>query len=93
MSSVDSRSATASSWLPWSRDSQYVHFSRMDYEPAVFRLAVRGSKPELVVSQKDFRSTGAAPGWFALTPANEPLLLLRNTGGGTEIYALSWDAP
>ena len=79
-------------WPLWSPDSRYVYFARMDDDPAIFRLAVGGSKPERMVSLKDFRSTGVAPGWFGFTPSNE-LLLLRNTGGGMQIYALSWEAP
>ena len=54
-------------------------------------MAVRGGKSEKIVSLKSFRSTGVGGGWFSLGPADE-LLLLKNTGGGTEIYALSWDA-
>jgi Tol biopolymer transport system component len=85
-------SVGALAWPHWTSDSKTIYFSRWDSDPAIFRVSVAGGKPERVVSLKDFRTAGVIPAWFSLTPAGD-LLLLHDTGGGTEIYALSWDAP
>ncbi len=79
-------------WPNWSADSNYIYFvgSTSD-DAAIFRIALRGGKSEKIVSVKNFRSAGVGGGSFSLGPADE-LLLLKDTGGGTEIYALSWDA-
>jgi Tol biopolymer transport system component/DNA-binding winged helix-turn-helix (wHTH) protein len=79
-------------WLNWSAGGNYVYFvgSTSD-DAAIFRMAVRGGKSDKIVSVKNFRFAGAGGGSFSLGPADE-LLLLRDIGGGTEIYALSWDA-
>ena len=79
-------------WPQWSSDSRYVYFARIDHDVGVFRVAVTGGEPKRVVSLKDFRGTGLMDGWFALTPQND-VLVLHDTGGGTEIYALTWEAP
>ncbi|HVT98009.1 MAG TPA: winged helix-turn-helix domain-containing protein [Acidobacteriaceae bacterium] len=79
-------------WPQWSRDSTYLYFSYGDPEPHIFRINVNGGKPEAILTLKDFRTTGVLPGWFSVAP-NGDILLLHDAGGGTEIYALSWDAP
>ena len=47
--------------------------------------------PRKVVSLDGFRFAGAMGAWLSLTLNDEPLIL-RDVGGGTEIYALHWDA-
>jgi Tol biopolymer transport system component/DNA-binding winged helix-turn-helix (wHTH) protein len=79
-------------WPTWSRDSCYIYFERTGPGPEVVRIPVKGGAPEVILSLKDFHTTGVDPGWFSLTP-NGDILFLRDTGGGTEIYALSWEAP
>jgi Tol biopolymer transport system component/DNA-binding winged helix-turn-helix (wHTH) protein len=79
-------------WPTWSRDSRYIYFERVGPGPEIVRIAVNGGAPEVILSLKDFYTTGVDPAWFSLTPNGE-VLFLRDTGGGTEIYALSWDAP
>ena len=79
-------------WPIWSRDSRSIYFQQTDPGPEIVRLAVEGGTPEPILSLKDFHATGVDPKWFSLT-ARGDILLLRDTGGGTEIYALSWDAP
>ena len=79
-------------WPTWSRDSRYVYFERTGPGPEIFRIAVKGGTPKVILSLKDLHTTGEDAAWFSLTPDGD-VLLLRDTGGGTEIYALSWDAP
>jgi dipeptidyl aminopeptidase/acylaminoacyl peptidase len=79
-------------WPHWSHDSRYLYFARPDANPQIYRVKAGGDGLEPVVIRKDFRITGVIPGWFSLTPQDD-VLVLHDTGGGTEIYALSWDAP
>ena len=78
-------------WPNWSRDGQSVYFVCFGTNPGVFRVALNEQNPRKILSLDGFRFTGAMGAWFSLTPDNEPLLL-RDIGGGTEIYALHWDA-
>lgn len=80
-------------WVNWSADGNYVYFvGATSDDSGIVRISVKGGgKSEKIVSLLNFRSTGAEGGWFSLGPADE-LLLLKNTGGGTEVYALSWNA-
>ena len=82
----------APAWPHWSGDSRYVYFARTGADLRIMRIGVKGGTPEQFADLKDFRATGVLAGWFSLTP-NGDLLLLHDTGGGTEIYALSFDAP
>ena len=75
----------------WSRDAKYVYFVSAGADPGVFRVATSDHKLEKVVSLKGFESGADGP-WFSLTQNDEPVLL-RELGGGTEIHALSWEAP
>ena len=79
-------------WLQWSGNSKYLYFAPFESHLEVFRIRLEGGKLEQVVTMKDYRTAGFGPGWFSLTPDGD-LLALHDTGGGTEIYALSWDAP
>jgi len=79
-------------WPLWSRDGGFVYFARIDADPAIFRVGIRGGPPEQIVSLKNVRATGVAPDWFSLSPDGDALLL-HDTGGGTEIYTLTWNAP
>jgi hypothetical protein len=55
-------------------------------------MALNEHDPHTVVPLDGFRFTGASGAWFALTPDDDPLLL-RNIGGGAEVYALPWEVP
>jgi Tol biopolymer transport system component/DNA-binding winged helix-turn-helix (wHTH) protein len=79
-------------WPAWSRDSRYIYFQRTGPSPEIVRIPVEGGAPEVILSLKGIHTTGMDPGWFSLTPDGD-VLFLRDTGGGTEIYALSWEAP
>jgi DNA-binding winged helix-turn-helix (wHTH) protein/Tol biopolymer transport system component len=79
-------------WPQWSRDSRFVYFAVTVPHVQIYRINVNRGKPELVLDLKDLRTTGVLDGWFSLTPEGD-ILVLHDTGGGTEIYALSWDAP
>ncbi len=76
----------------WSGDGKYVYFLNDDDKPGIFRISVANNKLTKVMDLKDFRAADPDGGWFSLGPHDEPLLL-RDTGGGTEVYALQWDAP
>jgi Tol biopolymer transport system component len=78
-------------WPDWSQDSKSVYFLDLGTRPGVFRVALNEYTPRRVLSLDGFRLAGAMGAWFSLTPNDEPLIL-RNVGGGTEIYALHWDA-
>lgn len=80
------------SWQRWSHDSRYVYFACQNPDSRIMRVDVDGGIAQVIVSLKDPRTTGIQDGWFSLTP-NDEVLMLRDTGGGSEIYALSWDAP
>jgi Tol biopolymer transport system component/DNA-binding winged helix-turn-helix (wHTH) protein len=77
-------------WPDWSQDSKSVYFLDLGTRPGVFRVALNEYTPRRVVSLDGFRLAGAKGAWFSLTPNDEPLIL-RNVGGGTEIYGLHWD--
>jgi Tol biopolymer transport system component/DNA-binding winged helix-turn-helix (wHTH) protein len=79
-------------WPQWSRDGRYVYFKRTTPNREIVRVGLTGGKPETIASLKGLRTTGVDAGWFSLTPDGD-VLFLHDTGGGTEIYALSWDAP
>ena len=79
-------------WQDWSRDGKYVYFLNDDDKPGIFRISVANNKLTKVMDLKDFRAADSDGGWFSLGPHDEPLVL-RDTGGGTEVYALHWDAP
>jgi Tol biopolymer transport system component/DNA-binding winged helix-turn-helix (wHTH) protein len=78
-------------WPDWSQDSKSVYFLDQGAHPGVFRIRLNEQTPRKVVSLDGFHFTGAMGAWLSLTPNDEPLIL-RDIGGGTEIYALHWDA-
>jgi Tol biopolymer transport system component/DNA-binding winged helix-turn-helix (wHTH) protein len=75
----------------WSRDGKYIYFLSGDSEPRIFRLTVADNRLTKVLDLKNFRAADPDGGWFSLGPHDEPLVL-RETGGGTEVYALKWEA-
>jgi len=79
-------------WLRWSRRGNYIYFSGAGDQQRIYRIGTKNRKIEQVLDLRDFRLAGAVPHWFSLTP-DDDLLFLRNTGGGTELYALPWEAP
>jgi hypothetical protein len=76
----------------WSRDGKYVYLLSGDGEPSIFRIAVEGNRLTKVLDLKGFRVADLFGAWFSLGLDDEPLVL-RDTGGGTEVYALYWEAP
>ncbi|KAA6457294.1 hypothetical protein DYQ86_23510 [Acidobacteria bacterium AB60] len=79
-------------WIDWSNDSSHIYFERSDPEREIVRIPLKGGTPEVMVKLNDYRTTGPSPNWFALTPQDE-ILVLHDSSGTGEIYALSWDAP
>jgi WD40 repeat protein len=77
-------------WPNWSQDSKSVYFLDLGAHQGVFRIGLNEQTPRKVVSLDGFRFAGAMGAWLSLTPNDEPLIL-RDIGGGTEIYALHWD--
>jgi Tol biopolymer transport system component len=79
-------------WQAWSRDGKYVYFANEGPAPGIFQVSVLGNKLVKIADLKNFQIADPYGSWFSLTPKDEPLVL-RDTGGGTEVYALDWDAP
>jgi hypothetical protein len=79
-------------WPNWSNDGKSLYFLDVRTHPGVFRIALNEHDPHTVVPLDGFRFTRASGAWFALTPDDDPLLL-RNIGGGAEVYALPWEVP
>jgi DNA-binding winged helix-turn-helix (wHTH) protein/Tol biopolymer transport system component len=77
-------------WPHWSRDGKSVYFtdSRGD-DRSVLHVALGEHTPRKVVDLNEIQFVEPHSAWFSLTPADEPLLL-RDTGGGFEIYAQQW---
>jgi Tol biopolymer transport system component len=78
----------------WSRDGKYVYFNSADQgEPALYRVQVKDSKVERVVSLKDVkRPTSQSWGnWTGLAPDGAPLAL-RDISS-FEVYALERQSP
>lgn len=76
----------------WSADAKWLYFSKLRGDTGVYRMRIGTHSPEKVLNIPDFRRSGAVEGWFSVTPEGD-VVFLRDTGGGTEIYALSWNAP
>src|ERR1041384_5813028 len=79
-------------WMRWSRSGNYIYFSGAGDQMRIYRIGTKNHKIEQVLNLRDFRLAGGRDGWFSLTP-DDDLLFLRNTGSGTELYALPWEAP
>jgi Tol biopolymer transport system component/DNA-binding winged helix-turn-helix (wHTH) protein len=75
----------------WSKDGKSIYFLSTAPKQGVFRLSLAGNKLIKVVDLENFRAADPRGLWFSLG-RNDELLLLRDTGGGTEVYALRWDA-
>jgi len=71
----------------WSRDGRFIYFESVSDPKGVFRIPLKGGKPELVVDLKDFNSWGSGVFWMGLDPTDKPLML-RYTGSD-DIYALT----
>jgi eukaryotic-like serine/threonine-protein kinase len=83
-------------YLTWSPDSAYLYFDTAATQDAgYFRLRIKDSKLEKIVSLKEFRSFpnqyGGGSSWTGLGPG-ETLLLVRDLST-QEIYALDVDFP
>ncbi len=72
-------------WHVWSRDSRFIFFVSPQSNPGVFRIPLKGGKPELVIGLKDFRYVDGP--WMALDPTDAPLMLRYS--GTDDIYALT----
>jgi serine/threonine protein kinase/Tol biopolymer transport system component len=72
-------------WAVWSRDSRFIFFVSPQGNPGVFRIPLKGGKPELVIDLKNFRYTGGP--WMTLDATDAPLMLRYS--GTDDIYALT----
>ncbi len=84
-------------WPRWSHDGSSLYFLRADFNRGasgteIARIPIKGGAPEVMLTLGDFRAVAGDSPWFGLTPQDE-LLLLHDIAGGTDIYALSWEAP
>lgn len=80
----------SASWPSWSHDGRYVYFASGDADRSILRVSVEDNKVTRIVDLKGFRPADPSGKWFSLGLEDEPLIM-RNTGGGTEIYALFWE--
>jgi Tol biopolymer transport system component len=74
-------------WEAFSADSKFLYYENTGHNQGVFRVRVKGGKPERVIDLKDWHMTGFFGYWMALDPTDAPLLL-RDTGT-SDIYALT----
>jgi serine/threonine protein kinase/Tol biopolymer transport system component len=77
-------------WPSWSLDSGYVYFND---NPGTdwCRVRIKDRKIERVASLTGMKMAAPSLGWVGLTPDGSTIST-RDTGG-TEIYALDWEAP
>jgi DNA-binding winged helix-turn-helix (wHTH) protein/Tol biopolymer transport system component len=73
----------------WSRDGKSIYFADSGDDLSVLHVALGEHTPRKVVDLNEIQFVKANDAWFSLTPDDEPLLL-RETGGGFEIYAEQW---
>jgi Tol biopolymer transport system component len=75
--------------LNWSRNSEWIYFEDRipPSGPAIFRVRLHDRRVEQIASLK---RAPTSP-WFGLAPDDS--VLISNFAGGSEIYALDWDAP
>jgi DNA-binding winged helix-turn-helix (wHTH) protein/Tol biopolymer transport system component len=73
----------------WSRDGKSIYFVDSGDDLSVLQVALGKHIPRKVVDLNEIQFVAPNSAWFSLTPDDEPLLL-RDTGGGFEIYAQQW---
>jgi Tol biopolymer transport system component len=74
----------------WSRDGKSIYFTdNTGDDLSVLHVALGEHTPRKVVDLNEIQFVQPNSAWFSLTPDDEPLLL-RDTGGGFEIYAQQW---
>jgi hypothetical protein len=73
----------------WSRDGKSIYFVDSGDDLSVLQVALGKHTPRKVVDLNEIQFVAPNSAWFSLTPDDEPLLL-RDTGGGFEIYAQQW---
>jgi hypothetical protein len=76
----------------WSANGKSLFFFALGNGAGIFRVALDGHQPRKIMELGDLRLGGTMGPWMSLTP-NEELLLLRDIGGGTELYALHGKGP
>lgn len=77
-------------WPCWSRDSGYIYFEE---NPGTdwYRVRIKDRKMERVMSLTGLKMSIPSVGWVGLAPDGSPIS--TRDAGGTEIYALEWEAP
>jgi Tol biopolymer transport system component/DNA-binding winged helix-turn-helix (wHTH) protein len=73
----------------WSRDGNSMYVTDNGDDLSVLRVALGEHTPRKVVDLQEIQFVRPNTAWFSLTPDDEPVLL-RETGGGSEIYAQQW---
>jgi DNA-binding winged helix-turn-helix (wHTH) protein/Tol biopolymer transport system component len=73
----------------WSRDGKSIYVTDSGDDLSVLRVALGEHTPRKVVDLHEIQFVRPNTAWFSLTPDDEPVLL-RETGGGSEIYAQQW---
>ena len=76
-------------WHVWSRDGRFIYFMMYQGHKGVFRIPLKGGKPELVIDLKDFHLAPNDNGVYYMTldPTDAPLLLRDR--GTDDLYALT----
>lgn len=74
----------------WSRDGKAIYVTDEEKGLRVLRVAVGDHTPAMVVDLNEIQFVRPYTPWFSLTPDDEPVLL-RDTGGGFEIYAQTFE--
>jgi Tol biopolymer transport system component len=84
-------SAGSISDLNWTRQSEAIYFedSLPPGGPGIFRLRLRNRRLERVASLR--REPPIISSWLGLAPDGS--VMVSNTVGSSEIYALDWEAP
>ncbi len=78
-------------WPCWSRDSQFLYFIAQAEGRAYYRIRIKDRDLERLLSLNDLQQAPQASGWIGLTP--DGAFLSTRQQGGTDIYALDWEAP
>ena len=73
----------------WSRDGKSIYFAESGEDLSVLHVALGEHTPRKIVDLKELQVIKPDAAWFSLSPDDEPLIL-RDTGGGFEVYAHQW---
>jgi Tol biopolymer transport system component len=82
--------AIGAGWPSWSPDSRYIYFKNNPGQD-LYRVYIQDGRLERVASLSRLKAAIPGLGWVGLAPDGS--LISTRDSGGTEIYALDWEAP